>query len=288
MPSRRPTDISAGERVRLREFLRYDPLDELPALEPPREVARPRTGLVIALTFLSVGVVLVATLAVSFAQVTSPRVALPALERVLATLTEIDGLLVMRAADVQTQLEAGRERLTLPDFPIADASVARTDAVGADGVLDHSSLRSALLAEATRMAYERGPTALGSERPGDGLLSGLLIVLTQAQRTRAGALTASACVAALVLAALLLLATPRRGLLALGAATIAAGLLTAGVAMASGGLLGGPEGLTAGTLRAEETAVARTLLEIPTRNGVIVAGLGVALAVIGVVRARTA
>ena len=89
--------------------------------------------------------------AYSAAQATSEEAALPALERAIAVLTEVDGLLEVHSAGIASQV-AAREAVDVPGYPL-DVRVP------ASGAATPSALRASLLAESAALVRAEGSGA---------------------------------------------------------------------------------------------------------------------------------
>lgn len=270
-------DPMSAERVALRAMLRYDPDDEAPTAPPaPTRDARPSGVRILALGLLEVGAIGATVLAGSAFQVTSPAVAVPAIEHVIATAAEVDALLALRAPDIEKQLEGGAQVITLADFP-SGGGVPRVDVVNAEGALDVTRLQGALVARAAAARYAEEPAVTEASGSADPLLATVAGALTA--RTHASTRTMFAVAGGVaVLLALALAATgARRGLLALGLAIVAGSAVAVGAGVAGGWLI---EGVVAasGVLGTTELGVARALLEVPMRNGVIAGAGGLVIA----------
>jgi hypothetical protein len=268
----------------------------LPALDHPRRDSHaaydpgPRIGLAVVLVVLEGGALALLLLIASFWQATTPALARPAQARGLAALTEVDALIALHSADLQRQLDEHTDALTLRDFPLSDLTIDRGEAESASGTLDPAAYRAALLAAGSDLLYERGIEALRApEAPAtasDRLIEGFLDSLTQARHQQAGPALLPTLGVIAVLALLVLLAARGSRLLALGLSLALGGaLVIAGTFVARGvlAILGTPPG---GAL-SEYVAVARTLLDLPMWNGGIALGLGLALALPGVMRSRS-
>lgn len=273
-------DPMSPERVALRAMLRYDPDDEAPTAPPaPEGDARdtqPSVLRVLVLGLLEAGAIGATLLAGSAFQVTSSAVAVPAIERVIATAAEVDALLAVRAADIQKQLEDGAQVITLADFP-SGGGVPRADVVNPEGALDVTRLQGALVAQAAAARYAEDPalTEVGGSR--DPLIATVAGALTARTHASARTVLAIAGGVAVLLAVALAATGARRGWLALGLALLAGGAVALGAGAVGGWLI---EGVVAasGVLGATELGVARTLLEVPMRNGFIASAGGLVIA----------
>lgn len=93
----------------------------------------------------------------SLSQATSREAALPALERGLVALSEIDSLIAIHKDELRAEAESGAA-LSVPGFPLA-AEVPGDVALGADGDLDEVALRAAVLARGADRLYTEGASA---------------------------------------------------------------------------------------------------------------------------------
>ena len=89
--------------------------------------------------------------AYSAAQATSEEAALPALERAIAVLTEVDGLLEVHGVGIASQVAAG-DAVDVPGYPL-DVRVP------ASGAATPSALRASLLAESAALVRAEGSGA---------------------------------------------------------------------------------------------------------------------------------
>lgn len=286
LPARRraePRPIT--DREALRNALRYDPVDPVvpvdleEAATPPPE---PRLGLVATIALGTVLALLaVATVATaSLAEVASPPVAVPALEQLFASLTEVDGLVALQATDLRTQIDAGAPTLQLRGFLI-DVPVAVEDARAPDGSLDPARFRTALLATVAISAYEGGLG--GTVTPRDPVLAGAAWALTASRYQQAFALAMALAVASAALAALLLWWRDSGAWMVVGLALAVGGGATLAAVALSSTLLDGS--LASGSvLRREQVEVIGALLAVPARNAVITTCLGAVLATLGLAR----
>ncbi len=276
-------DPMSPERVALRAMLRYDPGDtEEPALPPRPERPGTRKAVVLALGIVEAGVISAALLAGSLFLVASPSAALPAQERLVSAFTEADSLVEVRRADLEGQVQRGEDSVRIADFPV-EVVVPREQAVDADGDLDPARLTSALLASAAAKRYASGPDSLEGASA-DPVFAGLSRTLTaDAHASARDGLMVLGTIAVVVALALIAVGG-RRGWAALGLALVIGGLFGAGAATGLGWALANAN--TGAALRGVELAIAETLLIVPFRNGLIVAGAGVVIVLAGFVRPR--
>ena len=240
-----------------------------------------RVGLTVVLVLLEAAVVALALLLASAWLATRPAVALPAHARGLATLAEVDALVALRAPDLQRQLDAGSDALTLADFPVHDLAIDRSEAESADGTLDATAFRDALLAASALEVYERGIEALrvpdATVTTSDRLVEGFFGALTSQRHQQAGLALLAALGAVAVLKVLLLFAARGSRWLALDVAMALGGALALAATFVARGALATLDTTSSDAL-AEYAAITRTLLNLPMWNALIALGLGVALA----------
>ena len=217
--------------------------------------------------------------ALSAAQATSEEAALPALERAVAVLAEIDGLLGVHAAAVAGEAARGGE-VALPGFPL-DVRAPAAEAASP------RRLRAALLAEAAALVRAEGSAAFRDE-DGDapsvprltsaGLMRELLDGLAASGHERwSGYVTPLGALSALLAAVALLLAVGLGRFVRLGAVAIAAAALVLAPTAALWfglGFVGGDD-----AVGEEARALARALLGGVFRNALWLAGAGLAVAV---------
>lgn len=101
--------------------------------------------------------------ALSIAQITDEKVALPILERTIVTLTDFDRMLDENLNSIQEQADTGALLLAFPGFPIRDANVTITDVTRTDGKIDRTLLRKTLLEKSANLIYTRGIRAFQHE-----------------------------------------------------------------------------------------------------------------------------
>ena len=226
------------------------------------------------------------TLTLSVEQVASERAALPSLERLTVTLTDVDALIALHGDEVRAQATALEPQLTLPAYPLPDVQVA-LDVGAPSGVFDAAAFRRALLERSARDLYLRGAGAFAADADtgadfGDSAgVRLLLAVLSASTHDRATMLLWVMTAVTLVALGI----TARRGgvrhgpthagltLVAAAALAAAAALLT----WAAGAILGiGPAGVVGDAY----DDIAGALVRVPLRNAAILAVLGVLIAVI--------
>ena len=228
----------------------------------------------------------------SAAQATSEPVALRVHERAVAALTEIDALLDLHVEALQQQADAGAERLTVPSYPVRDATVATERVtervIDASGALDRDLLRAELLATSARLVYARGAGAFGDPTaepaPTPRLLSrsggmrAMLDWLTSGRHSTAVVLLWPLGLVALALGGLVVWTARGFGrFIAPGLALVAAAVpLLAGVLamrLALGFVADGPDD----ELFDEFVTLARELTRLPLHNALWAAGAGLAV-----------
>lgn len=236
----------------------------------------------------------IATLSV--AQATDEEVALPALERGVAALTDLEGLLDQHLEAVQEQADSGAERLVLPAYVVRDVTVEAGDVTNAGGTVDRALLRDKLLRISALRVYTRGVDAFrqSDETPERAsrlsVSGGIRALLDGLSSDNHGAAVVwlwplgAVCLA--LAAALLALGRDFGRFVALGVVLVvaAAPVLLAGVAARLA--LGFVDGSTAtgtalppGDVVVDEfTAIGRQLAGLPIRNALWLAAAGVAIA----------
>lgn len=233
--------------------------------------------------------------AFALAQVTSREVALPAAERAIAALSEVDSLLTLGERALCAQA-GGSGNLELPGFAVGEVQVRANEVRCTDGRLDLVALRQLLLSRGADLAYLRGIEAFieagrtpepASPISGAGAVRGLIDTLTVGVHE-------VAVIAAWALGALgAMLAVPlvlmSRGLgrlsrLGVALAVGAAPVLLAALALrfALGTLTTEPDD----HMLREFIAIAHALLGVPLRDAAWVDLGGVALVAPGVVVRR--
>ena len=165
--------------------------------------------------------------AYSAAQATSEEAALPALERAVVVLTELDGLLEVHNADIAAQVAAG-ERVEVPGYPL-DVRVAPSQAQ------TPSALRASVLAESALLLRTQGSGAF-ADPSGDppavsrfssaGLMQAVIDGLSAARHDRwAGYVSPLGTASAILAAVSLLFAVGLGRFVRLGAVAFAAAAL---------------------------------------------------------------
>ena len=244
----------------------------------------------LALTVVALATAWVA--AQSVAQATSEGVATEAQARGLATLTEVDTLLAFHAEDLRAQATEGATTLELPGFPVPGLAIPTTEVVTSTNELDLEALRDRLLAASAARTYEDGSNALRPDATasgGDRAIDLAIDTLTREWHDRARLAALVLGGAAVVLGALLVLLGHGLGrFVALGVALTAAGILAALGALAlraaTSALGPGPED----PVLAEYASVLSDLAALPLRNGLVLAALGLVIALPATVLGRRA
>jgi hypothetical protein len=237
------------------------------------------------------GVFLVGALALwlgvlSAHQATSEAVALPALERGVAALTDLGAMVDAQAESLAAQAASG-STVSLAGFPLRDVDASTAD-VTSSGEFDAALAHDAFLARAAQRVYMRGTAAFEG---GDEIAAGASIfsaagsiktVLETLSSDNHGALTVwlwpvgATC---LVLVALMLAAGNGFGrFFALGVTLLLASLpvLLSALALRFALSVAAPEG---DRVVEEFVAIARQLTALPLRNALWTAGAGLAIAV---------
>jgi hypothetical protein len=211
----------------------------------------------------------------SASQATGERVAQPALESLMETMTGLTGLLALHADEVRATGE-------VPGYPLAVTIPPEDRDTGA------ARWRAVVLAQSSTILYEEGPDALNPDgaaaaagtfsTPGGIRL--LMSNLTSARHTTASALLWPVGLVALVAGAAVLAVGSRFGRFqALGFGLTAAGIPAIGV-----GLLGYAVVLFAGSdgsaLAEAGHDIAWSLAGIPLRNGITVLVAGIVLVIL--------
>jgi len=235
-----------------------------------------------------IALVAVATAALgahSVVQATGEEVALPALRRAVEALAQPEALLELHReaiAEGAADAESPDTAVEVPGYPVVGVALTAAEATGGD----LEAMRDALLDRSTALVHAEGRSAFaegGLAPPASdrlstaGAVAGVLDGLTAENHDRwSGWQTTLVVLAALLGAAVLALPRGFGGVLGLGAALIAAGLAVAGAALGlrvALSLAGGE-----GPLLDEYLRISRELTRIPLRNGLALAGAGVALA----------
>lgn len=259
-----------------------------PPYRPPERGVEARAWLTIALALVTA----LSLAAFALAQVTSREVAIPAAERSVAALSEVDSLVSLAERALCAQA-GGEGALDLPGFAVGDVQVRANEVRCVDGRVDLEALRALLLSRGADLVYLRGIEAFieagrtpapASPLSGAGAIRTLVDVLTVTVHEPAVlAAWALAALGAALAGALLLLG--RRGLgrlarvgvaLAVGAAPVLLAALALRFALASFTTEDDP-------MLAEFIAIAHALLGVPLWDAAWVLLGGLALVVPGVV-----
>ena len=250
---------------------------------PPERGAEARAWL----TLLLAAVVAVWVACVALSQLTSRSVAIPAAERGIAAVTEIDALLRLHEAQLCTAAAAGsNEPVDLAGFPVHDVLLRAQEVPCPNGTLDRAVLRDLLLSRGAELLYLRGTAAFTDpSRPADAapVLSSTWLIRVLLDSLSAGlhewlvvAAWAMGGLGALLAGIVWLLG--RRGArlqrigwaMTLGALPV---LLAAGGAWVLLLLLGGGSS----SLLAEFASIARSLAALPALEALLVMVAGLAL-----------
>lgn len=235
----------------------------------------------------AVGLALVAALwllALAAAHITSRAVAIPALERTIAALADVDALLLLhepelRAAGAQAQPGAA---VTVPGFPVPAATLTAEQARSGS----RAQWRDALLAAAAEATYRSGMDAFAPDgvATDGGLFStsgGVRRVIEGLSASRHRLAAIATWVAGLGALALTMVVLASGGgvrrLAAIGLALIVAAALTA-LAGLTATFLVLVVGHDQSQLASEVSAIARTLAWTPLREAKPVAIAGLAIA----------
>jgi len=123
---------------------------------PPERGAEARAWL----TLLLAAVVVAWVSCAALAQLTSRAVAIPAAERGIAAVTEVDALLRLHEAQLcAAAAAAGSEPVDLAGFPVRDVLLRAQEVPCPNGVLDPAVLRDLLLSRGAELIYLRGTDA---------------------------------------------------------------------------------------------------------------------------------
>lgn len=264
---------------------------------PPPPYRPPERG-VEARAWLTIALAVVTTLwltAFALAQVTAREVAIPAAERSIAALSEVDSLLTLGERALCAQA-GGDGALDLPGFAVGEVQVRANEVRCADGRVDLEALRALLLSRGADLVYLRGIEAFieagrtpapTSPLSGAGAIRGLIDALTVTVHEPAalGAWVLGA-LGAMLAGTLLVMG---RGLGRLARVGVALAIGAAPVLLAALALR-----FALGTLATdaddpmlrEFIAIAHALLGVPLYDAAWVLGGGIALAVPGMVAAR--
>ncbi len=242
-------------------------------------------------TALGLAMALLALLfALNLLQLTAPGPAHRVLRRAVASLTEIDSLLVAHGPGLQRQADAGPDgSVSMPDYPLG-VSLSPQEARRPP-----AEVRDLLLDRSAEQVYQEGAAAFREEGQSGGAP---LLSLRRAVRAGLGFLTAgnhdALRLTTLVLAvlcgalsgALVLLTRGYGRLIALGAAVASASLAFLLLAAAVRLALGLAGLATDDYITVELLDLAKETAWLPARNGVAMGGLGLALVALGLAGER--
>lgn len=222
--------------------------------------------------------------ALTLSQLSSRTVAIPAIERGVAALTEVDALLAIHEGEL-CDLAASESALEVSSFPVRGVEVAVSDIQCPGGRLDREALRALLLSRSAEQVYSLGADAFRDE----GAELEAASILSTSGATRAtldsigskmhSRMTTAAwvlgAVSAVLLAAVLAVGRGVRRFAGVGLVLI---LIAAPMLLGTGLAWWGLGRLFHGAgVGSEFVAITRSLLELPLRNAVVVLGAGTAL-----------
>jgi len=244
-----------------------------------------------AATALGLAMALLALLfALNLLQLTAPGPANRVLRRAVASLTEIDSLLAVHGATLRQQADASPdEPVSLLDYPL-DVSLSAQEARRTP-----AEVRDLLLGRSAEQVYQEGSAAFREEGQSGG---GSRLSAEGAVRTGLGLLTAgnhdALRLTTVVLAvlcgglggALVLLTRGYDRLVALGAVVAAASLAFLLLVAAARLALGLAALATDDYIADQLLDLAGEVAWAPARNGILLAGLGLALLALGLAGAR--
>lgn len=224
--------------------------------------------------------------ALSVSQLSSREVAIPAIQRGVAALTEVDELLAIHEQEL-CDLAESDSALQVSRFPVQGVEVGVSDIHCTDGRLDKEALRTLLLERSAEQVYAHGADAfvddLG-EAEGSSILSttgaarATLDSIGQSMHDRTTkAAWVLGAISALLLAAVVALGRGVRRFAGLGIVLVLVAAPTLiGVLLAS--FLVGRFDTDSG-LTSQFADIIRSLLRLPLRNAVALLAAGVALIV---------
>lgn len=252
-----------------------------PPYTPPAPQPRPTYTALLAAALAVVVALAIAD--VGLWLLTARTVAIPAHERALAALAQPDALLDLHADAICAQVAAG-DRVSVPGFPVADATLPPDAAPCPGGALDHDAARAALLARGAELVYLRGTDAFApagatpADRSpsGDAAIRLLLGELGADWHGRAALLAVPLAAAALVLAATLALRRRRAALAPIGLA-LALGAAPVALAALAARLLAARADAPTDPLLAEFGDLTAALLGVPLRLSLAALLVGLAL-----------
>jgi hypothetical protein len=231
--------------------------------------------------------------ALSLSQLSSRPVAIPAIERGVASLTEIDQLLSLHEDDL-CRLAATDAPIEIPGYPVRGIDVRLNDIHCTDGKLDRDALRALLLSKSAEQVYLHGADAFlddSASLDDASMLSasgGIRTILASIgadmhDRTTTAAWVLGGTSAVLLLATLLLGRGVRR-FAGLGLIFMLAALPMLFGALILWAVLGAMDGGTG--LTAQFAQITRSLLNLPIRNAFGLTLAGAALIVPSLLIAR--
>lgn len=258
--------------------------DRIPAYRPPEH----RSG---AGAVWWVGALLVLTGAawlgaLTLSQLSSRQVAIPAIERGVAAITEVDELLSIHEEELCNLAESD-SALEVSSFPVQGVDVAVSDIHCIDGRLDHEALRTLLLSRSAEQVYTLGADAFideSGEREAASILStsgatrATLDGIGESMHDR----TTKAAwilggVSALLLALVLALGRGVRRFAGVGIVLVLVALPTLLGALLSWFIVGRMD--TGSGVTSQFAEIFRSLLGLPLRNSIALLASGVALIV---------
>lgn len=228
------------------------------------------------------------------AQVTAREAALPALARVLAALTDVEGLLTAREQAIRGSATTGGAGsaggpVAVPGFPVPAAGLT----TGAVRSGTRAEWREPLLASGAAALYERGMAAFAPEGAGTegallstGASAAFLIEALSASRHAVATAAAIALGLGVLALAVRLVRLGPQGeppegasrFVAVGLALVAAAALSAAVALAAMAALSVMGLVSTSPLGDEVWAVARALAWTPLRDALYLAAAGTVIA----------
>lgn len=224
--------------------------------------------------------------ALSLSQLSSRQVAVPAIERGVAALTEVDELLALHEQEL-CQLAATDSALEVSRFPVQGVEVAVSDIHCTDGRLDKDGLRTLLLERSAEQVYARGADAFlntNGTAEGTSILSttgATRVTLDSIGESMHDRATKAAWVlgglSALLLAILIALGRGVRRFAGVGIVLVLVAAPTILGVLGSWFLVSRLD--TGSGVSAQFAEIMRSLLRLPMRNAVTLLAAGVALIV---------
>ncbi|MGE0134703.1 MAG: hypothetical protein AB7L91_10475 [Dehalococcoidia bacterium] len=224
--------------------------------------------------------------ALSLSQLSSREVAIPAIERGVAALTEVDELLAIHEQDL-CELAETDSALQVSRFPVRGVEMAVSDIHCTDGRLDRDALRALLLERSAEQVYTQGADAFLDES--EEAEASSILSTTGAARltldsigesmhersTRAAWILGG--ISLLLLAGVIALGRGVRRFAGVGIVLVLIATPTMLGVMAAWVLIGQYDSGTGVT--AQFADIVRSLLDLPMRNAVALLAGGVALLV---------